>query len=106
MQNPNQNKLKIVEYKKYRVTGLVQGIFYRQSTQQKATELSLMGWVQNQSNGDVMACAKGLPEQITELEAWLKIGPLKARVSAVILLPLTPEEITQLDNLNNFIIVR
>lgn len=106
MQDPNQNNIKKIDYKKYCVTGQVQGVFYRQSTQQIATELGLIGLVQNQPNGEVIVWVKGRPEKLTELEAWLKIGPPKARVSGVILLTLTPEETTQLDNLNNFTVVR
>lgn len=104
MQDPNQNS--IYNHKKYRITGEVQGVFFRQSTQEKATELGLIGLVQNQPNGDVIVWVKGEPEKIRQLESWLTIGPPRARVSEVLILTLTPEEITQLDNLSDFTITR
>ena len=54
MQSSNQ-----LIYKKYTISGRLQGVFYRQSTQEQATQLGLVGWVQNLSNGDVMVWAKG-----------------------------------------------
>ena len=35
------------------VKGRVQGVFYRGSTQEKALEIGLTGWVRNLPNGDV-----------------------------------------------------
>jgi acylphosphatase len=93
-------------YQKYRVTGRVQGVFYRQATQQKATQLGITGWVQNLPNGDVLVYLKGESIPCKALEDWLKIGPPSARVSELIILALTPEEITQLNTLSDFSIVR
>jgi acylphosphatase len=93
-------------YQKYRVTGRVQGVFYRQSTQQQATQLGITGWVQNQPNGDVLVYVKGEPTPCKALEDWLKIGPPSAQVSELIILALTPEEITQLNKLTDFRIAR
>ena len=105
MHEPNLNNLNMI-YKKYRVTGRVQGVFYRQSTYQKATELGLTGYVQNQPNGEVYVWAKGEADMISQLEKWLMIGPPRASVSGVILLSLTPEEIAHLDRLTDFTIAR
>ena len=93
-------------YQKFRITGRVQGVFYRQSTQQQATQLGLLGWVQNQPNGDVLVYVKGEPTSCKALEDWLKIGPPSAQVSEVTDCPLTQEEKTQLNNLSDFKIVR
>lgn len=101
MQNSNQ-----LIYKKYTVSGRVQGVFYRQSTQEQATQLGLVGWVQNLSNGDVMVWTKGHIEQIHQLEQWLKIGPPKASVSAVVTVELTQAETAHLDKLVDFTIAR
>lgn len=84
----------------------MQGVFYRQSTQEKATQLGLMGWVQNLPNGDVMACVAGEAEQIAQLESWLKIGPPAAQVTEVKNLALTSEEKAQLSNFIEFKILR
>lgn len=101
MQSSNQ-----LIYKKYTISGRVQGVFYRQSTQEQATQLGLVGWVQNLSNGDVMVWAKGQIEALNQLEQWLKIGPARASVSAVTEMNLAQEEIQRLDNLANFTITR
>lgn len=101
MQSSNQ-----LIYKKYTVSGRVQGVFYRQSTLEQATQLGLAGWVQNLPNGDVLVWAKGQATTLNQLEQWLKIGPTMASVSAIAEMTLTQEEIQHLDNLTNFTIVR
>ncbi len=68
---------------RYRVTGQVQGVFYRASAQQEAIRLGLTGWVRNMSDGGVEAVACGTPEQLSAFETWLKQGPPKAVVEGV-----------------------
>lgn len=91
---------------KYVVTGRVQGVFYRQSTQQKATELALVGWVQNLSNGDVVVYVKGQADILSQFENWLKVGPPAAKVAELFSAELTQEERVQLNLVNNFRVVR
>lgn len=62
------------------VHGLVQGVFFRQSTQRKAIEIGLSGTVRNRSDGTVEVIAEGEPEKIELLIAWCREGPEKARV--------------------------
>jgi acylphosphatase len=66
-----------------RVRGLVQGVFYRASTEQTAQRLGLTGWVRNCANGDVELIACGTLARLDELEQWLWQGPPAARVEAV-----------------------
>ena len=66
-----------------RVRGLVQGVFYRASTEQTALRLGLTGWVRNRANGDVELIACGTPVALDALEQWLWQGPPAARVDAV-----------------------
>jgi len=66
-----------------RVRGLVQGVFYRASTEQTALRLGLAGWVRNCANGDVELIACGPPARLDDLEQWLWEGPPAARVDAV-----------------------
>lgn len=65
------------------VSGKVQGVFFRQSTKEKANELSLTGKVENLKNGDVHIIASGQKEQLDKLIAWCYKGPRRAAVSKV-----------------------
>ena len=62
------------------VSGLVQGVFYRQSTKEKAEELGLTGWVRNLPDGRVEIVAEGEEKKIKELIDWAKKGPISAEV--------------------------
>lgn len=68
---------------KITVRGRVQGVFYRASTQKKALDLGLVGWVRNQSDGSVYLEAEGSEAQLQALVAWCNIGPSSARVDHV-----------------------
>ena len=65
------------------VSGKVQGVWFRASTQDKAKELGLTGWARNLADGRVEVIACGTPEKINELHEWLKLGPELASVSGV-----------------------
>lgn len=66
------------------VSGKVQGVFYRQSTKEKATALGVSGTVRNLENGDVELIATGTKEQLEELVQWCRQGPPKAVVENLI----------------------
>lgn len=65
------------------VKGRVQGVFFRQSTMEKAQELGITGWVKNQSNGDVELVACGEEDNLDLLKQWLWKGPPNAHVDEV-----------------------
>jgi len=65
------------------VSGFVQGVFFRASTQKKTKELDLKGWVSNLDDGRVEILAEGSEEKLKELLKWLKKGPLISRVEKV-----------------------
>jgi acylphosphatase len=69
--------------RRFTVRGRVQGVFFRRQTHQKATELSLTGWVKNVSDGSVELIACGEPANIAKLEDWLWQGPPAAAVTDV-----------------------
>jgi len=66
-----------------RVTGLVQGVFYRQSTASEAGRLGLTGSVRNLSDGSVEVVAEGARAAVEGLVAWCRRGPPSARVASV-----------------------
>ncbi|BAN50172.1 acylphosphatase [Metapseudomonas resinovorans] len=65
------------------VSGKVQGVYYRQSTQEEADRLELDGWVRNLADGRVEVLVEGDEEPVRELAAWLERGPADAQVTAV-----------------------
>jgi acylphosphatase len=70
--------------RRFLVHGLVQGVFFRNSTQKKATELCLTGWVRNLPEGGVELVACGPIENLKQLETWLWQGPPAANVEKVL----------------------
>lgn len=65
------------------VSGQVQGVFFRASTQDTARQLGLTGWVRNLADGRVELVACGEDAQVKQLEKWLWQGPRQARVEQV-----------------------
>lgn len=65
------------------VTGRVQGVCYRVSTQRIARQLGLKGWVKNRSDGDVEALICGEKSNVDELQRWMRLGPEGAQVDAL-----------------------
>jgi acylphosphatase len=65
------------------VSGLVQGVFFRASTRQKAAELGISGYASNLADGRVEVLIVAEPDAATQLIQWLHRGPPAARVSKV-----------------------
>ena len=65
------------------VSGIVQGVFFRASTQARARKLGLTGFAKNRADGGVEVVASGTSEALSELEHWLHAGPPAAHVDAV-----------------------
>lgn len=66
-----------------RVTGRVQGVWYRGWTHDQATRLGLSGWVRNRQDGSVEALFRGSADQVDIMIALCREGPPAARVGAV-----------------------
>lgn len=72
------------------VRGRVQGVFFRASTQEKANELGLAGWVRNLPDGRVEARVEGERDAVNEMLAWLRQGPPAAEVEDIDMEPVEP----------------
>ena len=66
-----------------RVTGQVQGVFYRVWTQGQARELGVSGWVRNSSDGFVEAHLSGEEDNVLRMIERMRQGPSNARVDEV-----------------------
>lgn len=66
-----------------KITGNVQGVFFRAETQVKARELGLTGFVRNTSDGGVEILAQGPLEKLQALIDWCRNGPDRANVENV-----------------------
>jgi acylphosphatase len=65
------------------VNGRVQGVFFRDSTRQRAHELDLGGWVRNLGDGRVEALFVGSAEACEQGLEFVRTGPPGARVDTV-----------------------
>lgn len=65
------------------VAGRVQGVYFRQSTCDRAMALGLHGWVRNRMDGAVEGVAAGDDPALEVFRSWLAKGPPAARVTSV-----------------------
>lgn len=85
---------------KIKITGRVQGVFFRQSAREKAISLGIKGTVRNCEDDSVEIIATGTKEQLDKLIQWCRVGPPRAEVTDV-----TSQELS-LQEFRNFSIVR
>jgi len=76
---------------KFHISGKVQGVFFRASTQRQARALGITGHAINLPDGrvEVLACADDAA--LSRLEAWLHHGPDGAEVDDVVREPVQTE---------------
>jgi acylphosphatase len=73
------------------ITGKVQGVGYRFSTQDVAQVFGLAGWVRNLSDGRVEAVFEGDRTAVEQMIAWCRKGPPNAVVEKVTVTNEEPE---------------
>jgi acylphosphatase len=66
-----------------RISGRVQGVFFRTSCRERASELGVSGWVRNRVGGDVEALFEGPDDDVERMIAWCREGPPFAHVDRV-----------------------
>jgi acylphosphatase len=77
--------------RRYRVTGKVQGVFFRHSARLEAERLGIRGAARNMPDGSVEVLAAGAAAALDELREWLRRGPPMARVDEVTELAVSAE---------------
>lgn len=65
------------------VSGKVQDVWFRASTQKQAKRLQLTGWAHNLPDGRVEVLACGDKKNVDALRDWLKQGPELAEVTGL-----------------------
>jgi len=65
------------------VHGRVQGVFFRDSTRQRAEEAGVAGWVTNRPDGAVEAVFEGDDAAVEAVVAWMQDGPRRADVDRI-----------------------
>lgn len=73
------------------VSGLVQGVFFRDTCRREARRTGVAGWVRNRPDGAVEAVFEGPPESVDRMVTWCRRGPSRARVRELSSLPEEPE---------------
>jgi acylphosphatase len=66
-----------------RVTGRVQGVWFRGWTEREARRRGLKGWVRNEADGSVTMLLSGPRGDVEDMVAALHDGPPAARVDRV-----------------------
>jgi acylphosphatase len=69
--------------RRLRITGRVQGVFYRDWLVERARALGLDGWVRNRADGSVEAVVQGAPEAVERIVSLAQQGSPASRVAAV-----------------------
>jgi len=65
------------------VRGRVQGVWFRDSTRERAYAHGVTGWVRNRPDGAVEAVFEGPPSGVESLVRFCETGPPQARVETI-----------------------
>jgi acylphosphatase len=65
---------------RFRVTGRVQGVFFRASAREAGESLGLRGWVRNRGDGAVEGFIQGGDAAVAAMLDWCRQGPPDAVV--------------------------
>jgi acylphosphatase len=80
--------------RRVRVSGRVQGVFFRDSTRQRAQAHGVAGWIANCRDGAVEAVLEGSPEAVERVVRFMSTGPPEAAVEHVDVKDEAPEGLT------------
>ena len=71
------------KFRRYLVTGRVQGVGFRWFVERETQLIGVGGWVRNRDDGAVEVLASGTDEQLGSLYDKLREGPRAARIDRV-----------------------
>jgi acylphosphatase len=77
---------------KIRVSGRVQGVYFRRFTKNKAQDLGVKGSVRNMEDGRVEIIAQAETDILETFIQWCHKGPITARVGHVELIEMSAKE--------------
>ena len=81
--SPEDPKVSSRQRVELRISGHVQGVYYRSAATEQARVLGLRGVVRNLPSGQVELIAEGPPPALQQLIAWCHLGPPAAQVAQV-----------------------
>ncbi|HYZ11453.1 MAG TPA: acylphosphatase [Actinomycetota bacterium] len=79
------------------VSGMVQGVFFRYETRERARARGLAGWVRNLPDGRVEAVFEGQQDAVEGMVEWCRTGPRGAEVTDVEAIEESPEGLQGFD---------
>jgi acylphosphatase len=65
------------------VSGRVQGVYFRDSTRERARAAGVTGWVRNADDGTVEAHLEGPADEVEQVLDFMRSGPPRAEVTDV-----------------------
>jgi acylphosphatase len=74
------------------VSGRVQGVFFRQTAQERALQSGITGFAQNMADGTVHIIATGTASALDTFIRWCYTGPQRASVTDVKVTPVALQE--------------
>lgn len=80
--------------RRVKVYGRVQGVFFRDSTRDRANSHGVSGWARNMRDGSVEAVLEGEPEAVERVVRFLHTGPSQADVDRIDVDDEEPEGLT------------
>jgi acylphosphatase len=69
--------------KRLLVHGRVQGVFFRDSTRERARREGVSGWARNRADGTVEVVLEGAEPAVANVAAFCEVGPPQASVRNV-----------------------
>lgn len=89
-----------MKHLRIKVYGIVQGVFFRNTTLSVARQLGIKGYVRNEEDGSVAIAAEGRDSDLEEFIAYCKVGPEAAVVEDIVI------EEGSIENHHEFEIIR
>jgi acylphosphatase len=77
--------------KRVRVTGRVQGVWFRASAEREAAARGVSGFARNEADGSVLVEAEGDPVAVDGMVTWCHVGPPRAEVTGVEVRDVAPQ---------------